>query len=64
MYIGLHVKYPLFLSDFYETWIFSTDFHKLLKCKIFIKIFPMEVELFHAVGQTETERDEANSRFS
>jgi len=22
MYIGLHVKYPLFLSDFNETWIF------------------------------------------
>ena len=26
MYIGLHVKYPLFLSDFNESWIFSTDF--------------------------------------
>ena len=25
MYIGLHVKYPLFLSDFNETCIFSTQ---------------------------------------
>ena len=28
MYIGIHVKYPLFLSDFNETWIFSIDFFK------------------------------------
>ena len=26
MYIGLHVKYPLFLSDCNNTWITSTDF--------------------------------------
>jgi hypothetical protein len=34
MYIGLHVKCPLFFSDFNESWIFSTDFRKLLKCQI------------------------------
>jgi len=28
IYIGLHVKYPLFLSDFNETWIFGTIFEK------------------------------------
>jgi len=30
MYIGLHIKWPLFLSDSKETWIFWTDFRKIL----------------------------------
>jgi len=34
MYIGLHVKYQLFLSDVNETLIFSTDFRKPLKYQI------------------------------
>jgi hypothetical protein len=29
MCVGLHVKYPLFSSDFKETWISWTDFRKL-----------------------------------
>ena len=28
MYIGLHVKYPLFLSDCNEPWIFWTSFQR------------------------------------
>jgi len=33
MYIGIHVKFPLFLSDFKENWIFLTNFRKTLKYK-------------------------------
>jgi hypothetical protein len=34
MYIGLHVKYSLFLFDFNYAWIFLTDFRKIPKYKI------------------------------
>ena len=34
MYIGLHVKYPLFLSYFHETWNLWTDLRKILKNQI------------------------------
>jgi hypothetical protein len=31
MCVDLHIKYPLYLSDFIETRIFWTDFRKILK---------------------------------
>jgi len=66
IYICVHVKYPLFLSDFSETLIFSTDFRKTLITN-FMKIRPVRTEIFHADGRTnrQTARyEEANSRFS
>jgi hypothetical protein len=35
MYIGLYVKYQLFLSYFNETWIFSTFFRKIPTCRFY-----------------------------
>jgi len=37
IYRGLHIKYPLLLSDFNETWIFTTGFRKILKHQISLK---------------------------
>jgi hypothetical protein len=53
MYIGLHGKYPIFLSDFNENWIFSTYFHKSTQIWIFIKIRPVGAELFNADRRTD-----------
>jgi len=48
MYIGFHVKYKLFLSDFNDIWIFSTDYLKNTQIWNFMKIRPLGAELFHA----------------
>jgi hypothetical protein len=52
MYIGLHVKYPLFLSSFNDTWIFSKEFSKNPQVSSLIKIRPVGAEMFLADGQT------------
>jgi len=53
MCIGLHVKYPLFLSDFNKTCIISKDFSKNTQIPNFIKIHPVGVGLVHADGQID-----------
>ena len=50
--MGLHVKYPLFMSDFNETWFFWTDFQKVL-IPTFMKIYLVGAELFHVDAQTD-----------
>ena len=62
MYVGLHVKYPLILSDFNETWMFSADFWKILKISNSIKIHPVGAKLFHASGQADGQADMTNLR--
>jgi len=42
MYIGLHVKYPLFLSDLNQILILGTDFRKVLKHQISRESFKWE----------------------
>jgi hypothetical protein len=53
MYKRLHVKYPLFLSDFSQTWIFSIGFQKILKISNFIEIRPVTAALFREDGWTD-----------
>ena len=55
-------KVPLFLSDYNETVIFSTDFQKNTQKSNLMKIRPLGAELFQAEdGQTDR-HGEANNR--
>jgi hypothetical protein len=51
MYIGLHVKYRLFLSDCNENPNFSADFFNTGTSN-FMKLCTMRAVLFHVDGQT------------
>ena len=66
MYIGLHVKCPLFLSDFNETSIFLTDFRKNAQISNIMKILSVGSEFIperRTDGQSDR-HDEAHSGFS
>ena len=54
MFIGLHVKYPLLLSDVNETGIFFHRYSRNLRILNFIKKNrPVGAKLLHADGQTD-----------
>ena len=55
-----YVKFPLLLSDFNHTWIFSTDFRKILEHQIIWKFATGNRVVW--IGQTDG-HDENNSSF-
>jgi hypothetical protein len=52
----LHVKHPLFLSDFNESWTFSTDVSKNIQILNFMKIHLVGAELFHGDRRKYTKK--------
>ena len=53
MYIGLHVKYPLFLSYYKVNYIFLDRFSKNIQISNFMKIHQVGTESFHAEVQKD-----------
>jgi hypothetical protein len=53
----VHVVYPLFFSDFSETWIFFTDLREKAQISSFFKIRQVRAELFHTDIETDRQTD-------
>jgi hypothetical protein len=63
VYIILHVKYPLFLSDFNRIWILSSGFRKIFKYKISWKSFYFEHNCFMRTEERTERHDGIKGRF-
>jgi hypothetical protein len=61
MYLSFHVNYSSCLSDFNETRIFLTDFHKILKCHISWISIQCEPSCSMQMGRWTERHGEANS---
>ena len=60
----LPVIYPLFLSDFNETWIFATDFGKVRKCQLWWKYVQWQSSCSMRLDrEMDRQIKQANSRF-
>ena len=57
MYVGLHVKCPLLLSDYNETWTSINILSKNTHISNFVKIHSVRAELFHADVETDRQTD-------
>jgi hypothetical protein len=57
MYIGLHEQYLLLLSDSHQTWFFDI-FSKNPQVSNWMKILPVEGDVFHANTQTQDETND------
>ena len=68
MYISLHVKYPLFLSDCNENFIFTTDSRTILKYKILWKSAQRDqscsLRTDRQTDRRKDRHDKTNIRFS
>jgi hypothetical protein len=62
-YIGLYLKYPLFLSNFIEMWNFATDVHKTPEYQISWKSVTWKQSCSMRTDGRTDRYDEADCRY-